>query len=90
MAPRSSKVGTRIKYRDPSYRRARSAWATRVASGGVACHLCGQPIVGAFDLDHVRGGGRGGATLHPAHQSCNRSEGGAWRGKRRLAWGSSG
>jgi hypothetical protein len=27
--------------------------------------------------------------LHPAHVRCNTSEGATWRGKRRLAWGSS-
>jgi hypothetical protein len=56
-----------------------------VAAGEVVCHLCGLLIVGPFDLDHARAAGGG---LHPAHPSCNRSEGAAWRGRRRLAWGS--
>ena len=46
----------------------------------------GKLIAGPFDLDHVRGGG---GALHPAHPKCNRVEGGEWKGKRRLAWGSS-
>ena len=77
----------RTRYTDPAYQATRRAWATRVAAGEVACHLCKKLIAGPFDLDHVRGG-VGATPLHPAHQRCNRSEGAAWRGKRRLEWGS--
>ena len=72
----------RPKYRDPAYRQARRAWASRVAAGEVACHLCGRAIAGPFHLDHVRGGG---GALHPAHPRCNLIEGGEWKGKKRLA-----
>jgi hypothetical protein len=58
-------------YDDPGYRAARRWWASMVELGGVCCNLCGQPIVGPFDLDHVRAGG-GLAATHPR---CNRSEG---------------
>jgi hypothetical protein len=71
------------KYRG-TYLRARAAWAPRVAAGEVVCHLCHQPIVGSFHLDHVRGQP---GVLHPAHPWCNMDEGRRWRGKRRLAWG---
>jgi hypothetical protein len=75
------------RYAHPAYRKARQGWLVRVAQGNVVCHLCGRLTdpAGGFDLDHVRG--KGGA-LHPAHIVCNRSEGAAWRGRRRLAWGS--
>lgn len=77
---------TRPRYRDPLYQAARRGWATRVANGEVVCHLCGKIIAGPFHLDHVRGG-RG--ALHPAHPKCNLIEGGQWKGRKRLAWGSS-
>ena len=73
-------------YRTPAYVASRLAWAPRVADRQVSCHLCGKLIVGRFHLDHVRG--QGGA-LHPAHPKCNLIEGGEWKGKKRLAWGSS-
>jgi hypothetical protein len=77
----------RPQYATPHYTAARRAWATRVAAGEVACHLCGKAILDSrWHLDHIRGGG---GALHPAHARCNMDEGRRWRGKRRLAWGSS-
>jgi hypothetical protein len=75
----------RPQYGDPTYRRARAAWAARVARGEVVCHLCGRQIAGPFHLDHVRG--RPGV-FHPAHPLCNLIEGGQWKGRKRLEPGS--
>jgi len=70
-------------YRSPAYRRARAGWSVRVAAGGVTCHLCSRLIVGAFDLDHVRGAPD---VLAPTHPGCNRAEGARYLARRRLTW----
>lgn len=46
----------------------RRQWAPIVAAGGVPCARCGQPIAGAYDLDHLPDG-----TSRPSHPSCNRA-----------------
>jgi hypothetical protein len=38
---------THPEYPAPLYRQARAGWATRVAAGGVVCHLAGLAIAGA-------------------------------------------
>src|SRR5574343_94611 len=46
----------------------RRQWAPIVAAGGVPCARCGQPITGAWDLDHLPDG-----TSRPSHPSGNRA-----------------
>lgn len=67
----------------------RKEWRAEVATGTVACHLCGRLITknDVWDLDHVvplaLGGHRYGE-LHPAHARCNRVEGADITNRKRL------
>lgn len=64
---------------------ARAAWADRVGSGSVVCHLCRQRIRPgqAWDLDHLiplavdPGRAWDPANVRPAHARCNRRRGAA-------------
>lgn len=50
-----------------AHRARRAGLAPLVEAGQATCPLCGQQIVGAFDLDHGTG--------QPTHPTCNRAAG---------------
>lgn len=58
----------------------RRQWAPRVATGRIACTLCGEPIKpgDAWDVGHIipisLGGDVAGLT-EPQHATCNRRDG---------------
>lgn len=52
-------------------------WAA-AQTGYTVCYLCGEPLSGDIDVDHViplsRGGAHSMENLRPTHASCNRSK----------------
>ncbi len=60
---------------DTNHRRLRSAWATKVSAGGVACWRCTQPIAPNEPWELGHDDDRPGQYKGPEHKDCNQRAG---------------
>lgn len=69
---------TPLRARPPRGRYASQAQRKRLRDQD-DCHLCGEPITGDVEIDHIQAWSRGGRTeddnLAAAHKRCNQARG---------------